>query len=225
MLKVLLGDHEPHERAKVRAALETDGRFYVCGEATSAAELVSLASRRLPEIALLEVMLPGGGIAAAWEIKQRLPNMSIVMYTTSDLEQDVLAALHAGANGYLLKSTDPRRLPHALWDVHRGQAAMPRTLMARVISQFHDRSPSWRPTVPIRGEPRLSGREWQILQMLESGATTSAIATHLSITPATVRSHRRRIAAKLRLSGGRESLVTDLRRSVHRSARGLPRAS
>jgi DNA-binding NarL/FixJ family response regulator len=198
-LSVLIGDDQPQERAKVRAALEKDGRFCVCGEATSAAEVVSLASRRVPEIAILEVMLPGGGIAAAWEISQRLPTLSIVMYTTSDLEEDLLEALHAGADGYLLKSTDPRRLAHALWDVHRGYAAMPRALMARVISQFHDRSPSWRPTVTIRGKLRLSAREWQILQMLESGATTSAIASDLSITPATVRSHRRRIAAKLRL--------------------------
>jgi DNA-binding NarL/FixJ family response regulator len=108
-----------------------------------------------------------------------------------------LVALRAGVSGYLLKSMNPLRLPHALWDVHQGAVAMPRALLAGVLSQFHERNPSRRRTVG-GPEPALTAREWQILQLLEAGESTAAIAQRLSISAATVRSHRRRLAEKLR---------------------------
>ena len=89
--------------------------------------------------------MPGSGLAAAWEIAARLPQTKIVMLTVSDEDTDLFTALRAGADGYLLKTMNMRRLPDALYGVCRGEAAMPRALVARVLEQFHGREPRWRP--------------------------------------------------------------------------------
>jgi DNA-binding NarL/FixJ family response regulator len=143
----------------------------------------------------------GGGIAAAWEISARLPETRIVILTVSDESRDVLAALRAGAVGYLLKDMDFERLPAALWDVAHGEATIPRTLLADVLAQFRDPSANWRSRASEEDGPKLTSREWEILELHQQGLSTAQIARRLSLTPATVRSHRARLVRKL--SGSR----------------------
>jgi DNA-binding NarL/FixJ family response regulator len=119
-------------------------------------------------------------------------------------DSDFLDAVRAGAMGYLLKDANPLRLTHALWDAHRGVAALPRILTARMISQFRERGPTWRSLATSEG--RLSTREWQILALIQDGLDSRAIAARLSLSPATVRSHRARIVRKLKASGELETL-------------------
>ncbi len=155
--------------------------------------------------------MPGSGIAAAWEISSRLPGTNVVMLSVSGADREVFAALRAGAVGYLLKTIDPDRLPQALWDVNRGEAAIPGALMARIIAEFRDRGPRWRTAVVRESEARLSSREWEVLELLRCRLTTAQIANRLSLTPATVRSHRARILRKLRTANDDE-LVSLLER-------------
>jgi DNA-binding NarL/FixJ family response regulator len=192
---VIADDHAP-TRASVRAALTRDGRFEVCAEAEDASGAVSAALAELPDIALLDVSMPGGGVAAVWEIAARLPDTSVVMLTISDDDADLLGAVRAGADGYLLKDIDVDRLPEALWDVSEGTAAIPRKLVTKLLAPLRDPAAKRR-ILSHRGGPRLTSREWEIMGLLREGLSTAAIARRLSLTPATVRSHRARVARKL----------------------------
>ena len=193
--RVLIADDHPPTRAGVRAALEPD--FEICGEAASASEAVETALRTSPDVCILDVHMPGGGIAAAAEIGSALPSAAVVMLTISQHDDDLFDALKAGALGYLLKGTDPGRLPHALRGVLEGQAAVPRSLVARVIAEFRDQSARRR--LPLVGQRAvtLTNREWQVLDLLRDGLTTHDIATRLFISRVTVRTHVSSILRKL----------------------------
>jgi two-component system nitrate/nitrite response regulator NarL len=188
-------------RRAVRKPLEEDGRFEVVAEAGDAAGAVAAAIIQRPDLCVLDVGLPGHGIAAAWEIAARLPRTRIVMLAASVDERDVLAALRAGAVGYLLKEMSSSRLAHALWDVTQGSTAIPGELMACVVDQLRQTTPRRRDASDADDRSRLTSREWQILSLLRNDLTTSEIANRLSLTQATVRSHRARVLRKLDTAG------------------------
>jgi DNA-binding NarL/FixJ family response regulator len=185
--RVLIADDHPPTRAGVRLALERAG-FIICAEAWTAAGAVEGAMRERPDICLLDIHMPGSGIAAAAKIASSLPKTAIVMLTVSLEDEDLFAALRAGAVGYLLKTTDPERLPHALEGVMNGEAALPRSLVARLLAEFRDGSPRRRPAM-APGAQDLTEREWQVLELLGEGLTTAEIAKRLFISQATVRTH------------------------------------
>src|SRR4029078_6732140 len=99
-----------------------------------------------PDIALLDVRMPGGGVAAAWEIAARLPTTKIVMLTVSDQDGDLFRALKAGAVSYLVKDIDRTTLPQAWHDGGEGKAAIPPALVARLVMQCHSSDPRFRTT-------------------------------------------------------------------------------
>ena len=171
--------------------------FEVVAEAADSPSAVEAAERERPDLCLLDVHMPGGGIRAAGEILERLPDTAVVMLTVSRNDEDLFDALRAGAAGYLLKDTDPARLPHALRGVLAGEAAVPRTLVARVLDEF--RTHGRRRRVPLPGHRgiELSSREWEVLDMLREGQTTADIARHLFVSPVTVRRHVSAILRKL----------------------------
>ena len=140
---LIADDHAP-TRQDVRRALDADNRFDVCVEVADAPEAVRAAVHDHPDVCLLDIQMPGSGLAAAWEIAARLPQTKTVMLTVSDGDTDLFAALRAGADGYLLKTMNMQRLADALDGVCRGEAAMPRPLVARVLEQFRGRDPRWR---------------------------------------------------------------------------------
>jgi DNA-binding NarL/FixJ family response regulator len=151
--------------------------------------------------------MPGNGIAAAAEIKLRLPETAIVMLTISRDDDDLFGALQAGASGYLLKDTAPARLPLALRGVLDGEAALPRALTARVIEEFRARERSRRLKLVLRSrEIRLTEREWEVLELLGQGLVTAEIAQKLAVSDATVRSHVRGILKKLHVADRRSAI-------------------
>jgi DNA-binding NarL/FixJ family response regulator len=168
-IAVLVADDHAPTRADVKGILADDGRFAVRAEAADAAGAVAAALEARPDVCLLDVRMPGGGVGAAWEISARLPNTKIVMLTVSRDDADLFAALRAGASGYLLKDLDPDRLPDALAAVVAGEGALPGSLVARLVNEFRD------------------------------GLTTAQIADRLVISRATVRSHVAGILRKLRV--------------------------
>jgi DNA-binding NarL/FixJ family response regulator len=162
-----------------------------------------------PDVCVLDVNMPGGGVAAAWEISSRLPQTKVVMLTVSSESRDLFASLRAGASGYLLKEMDPQRLPHALADVVNGEAALPRTLVARVMDEFRDRTPRRRKVLAEGAFAELTSREWQVLDLLRQELSTAEIARRLTVSPVTVRTHVASILRKVR-APDRESLLRDL---------------
>jgi DNA-binding NarL/FixJ family response regulator len=201
-------DHEPTRRDVVEL-LQESGRFSVIGEASSAAAAVSLALKRRPRICLLDIGMPGGGVAAAWEISSRLPATRVVMFTVSDDRRDLFASIRAGASGYILKETTPDRMLQKLIDVHEGDCALSPKLVTTMLDAFRDTAPRRRALLGVGELERLTSREWQVLDLLRQGLTTNQVAAELSVTPATVRTHASAAAHKLRVHS-RKELLSDV---------------
>lgn len=201
LLRVLIADDHPPTRDDVCRALEVKKSFLICAVAADAAQAVQAAVQKHPDVCLLDIRMPGGGVAAAWEISARLPQAKIVMLTVSDDDTDLFAALRAGADGYLLKTMNLKRLPDALAGVCSGEAAMQRTLVARVLDRFHGQEPRWRHSVssqPIGR--RLTSREWEVLELLAQGRSTAEIANRLVISATAVRVHIASVVRKLEVA-------------------------
>jgi DNA-binding NarL/FixJ family response regulator len=205
---VLLADDHPPTRAGVRYTLEAAG-MVVCAEASDADGAIDAALRESPDVCLLDIHMPGSGINAARVITRELPDTRVVMLTVSRDDEDLFEALRVGASGYLLKDMDPDRVPHALEGVLAGEAALPRTLLLRVMEEFRGRGKR-KLRLPGRKDADLTSREWETLNLLRDGLSTQEIATRLFVSPATVRSHVASVLKKLRVPD-RESAIKLLR--------------
>ena len=177
-------------------ALEEEG-FRVCSEADTGPAAVAAALRDRPDVCLLDVHMPGGGIEAAAAIHSKLPRTRIVMLTASGNDEDLFASLVAGASGYLLKGMDSARLGAALRDVLRGEAALPRTLTARLIREFRALAEPGASGLMRRSENDLTSREWEVLDCLREGLSTKRTAKRLFISETTVRRHVGSVLRKL----------------------------
>lgn len=197
-VRVLIADDHPPTRAGVRSALESGTTFSVVAEAATAPAAVAAALEHRPDVALLDIHMPGHGIAAAREISAALPDAAVVMLTVSRDDSDLFAALRAGARGYLLKDIDPARLPMALEGVLAGEAALPRGLVARLIEEFRTRDD----TARRREGPlaKLTDREWEVLRLMQQGMSTAEMATAMFVSAVTVRTHVSAILRKLHVT-------------------------
>jgi DNA-binding NarL/FixJ family response regulator len=194
----VLADDHAATRLGVRLALE-DAGFRVVAEAADARGAVDAALEHRPDLCLLDVYMPGLGIAAAGELAEVLPDMPVVMLSVSDTDEDLFEALRAGACGYLLKDTDPQRLPHALRAVLDGEAPLPRVLTARLITEFRRHGKQRRLLDADGGLVMLSERESEVLELLRSELTTKQVAHRMGISPITVRRFVSDILKKLRV--------------------------
>ena len=205
--RVLIADDHAPTRSGVRQSLEAGG-FEVCAEAADGEQAVALARKEKPDVALLDISMPGGGgIKAAAAICEEMPETAVVMLTAFAGDDELFDSLKAGAAGYLLKETDPERLPFALRGILDGEAAVPRRLVARLIDEF--RSQGRRRRVPIGGKrgPELTARQWEVLELMGEGYTTTEIGRRLDVSPTTVRRHVSDILAKLGVSDRREAIA------------------
>ena len=201
LARVLIADDHAPTRDDIRRALDRDGRFEICAEAADAAGAIQAALREKPDICLLDLRMPGGGLATVWEIAARLPEAKIVVLTVSDDDTDLFAALRYGVDGYLLKTMNLNQLPDALNGVCSGEAAIQPALVARVLEQFRQREPRWRQPAGVGPAKRLTSREWEVLELLAQGRSTAEIAGRLVLSPSAVRVHVASIVRKLGVSG------------------------
>jgi DNA-binding NarL/FixJ family response regulator len=195
-VSVLIADAHAPTLVGVRWALEHAG-MQVVAEATNGPDAVLAAIRTKPDVALLDVNMPGGGgIEAAAQIVREVPGTAVVMLSGVARDQDLFAALLAGARGFLLKDTDPDRLSFALEGVIKGEAALPRTLMTRLIDEFRLRERTQHPLTGPTGA-RLSEREQEVLHLMADGLPTRQMAERLGISGVTVRRHVSTLVEKL----------------------------
>jgi DNA-binding NarL/FixJ family response regulator len=206
-IRVIVADDHAPTRAGVLASLDVDG-FEIVGEASHARAAVELAVSLRPDVCLLDIHMPGNGIAAAEEISKSLPDCAIVMLTYSRDDDDLFDSLRAGARGYLLKDMDPDRIGSALRGVLAGEAALPRSLVSKVLQEFEGRS---RRKLFMRAQrpTQLTSREWEIMELLREGLSTDDVAARLFVTPGTVRVHVSSVLKKLRV-GDRASAILAL---------------
>jgi two-component system, NarL family, nitrate/nitrite response regulator NarL len=201
---VLADDHLP-TRIGVRMALEEAG-LEVVADVADAGSAVEAALRERPEACLLDVYMPGGGIEAARRIKKALPETAIVMLTVSADDDDLFAALQAGASGYLLKDMPADRLAFAVRGVLAGEAALPRRLTARVLSALHTAHEHGVRVGPSRLVDRLTSREREVADLMLQDCSTGRIAVRLGTSPVTVRRHVSAIVRKVGAANRRDAL-------------------
>lgn len=202
-LEVVVADDHAGVRRSIRRAVEGLG-CRVSGEAGCAEEAVTLARDHRPDIALLDIRMPGSGIRAASEISSSCPGTAVVMLTVSEDAEDIVDAMAAGARGYLLKTTAPEDLPAMLHRLRAGQPLLSPELLGPVLDQL--RSPQRRLAGRPRGSELLSAREWEVMSLLATGCTTAEASRRLFLSSTTVRVHVASVVRKLRVASRAEAL-------------------
>jgi len=202
-IRVLIADDHAPIRSGVAAVL-TEAGLDVCAEASDGSGALEAALRERPDVCLLDVHMPGGGIRAAAEIASVLPDTPIVMLTVSAEDEDLLAALRAGASGYVLKNGDPQSIADAVRSASAGHGVIAQELLPRVIGELRSRRTV---TTNIPGlNLELTHRERDVLELLRSGKTTGEIAYGLSISDVTVRRHISELVRKAGVQDRKELL-------------------
>lgn len=194
-LRIVVAHEHPATREGIRLALPRPD-FVICATADDVASAIDVVLRERPDLCLLSVTLPGGGIAAAREIHARIPEVAIVLLASSLEPIDLITAVHAGASGYLRPDADSSRLPDALLAVVRGEAAIPRALTMALMEALRAGGRR-RVSHRDRSDVELTPRQWEVLELLRENRTTAEIANSLEVSPVTVRRHVSVIAAKL----------------------------
>lgn len=200
-----MADDQPALRWAVRQSLEQGG-FAVCAEVATAAEAIDASAELRPDICLLDIRMPGNGIKAASVISEQVPETAVVMLTASSADSDLFDAIKAGARGYLLKDLGPRLLPEELERVLAGEAVLPGLLAARVLDEFRLRDQRRRTLAGGGGSAELTGREWEVLELLADGLKTREIAQRLFVSQETVRTHVAKIVHKLQVGTRQEAV-------------------
>ena len=197
-LRVVIADDHAPTRETVREALERDGCIVVA-EAGTAPAGVAAALEHRPDVCLMDIHMPGSGLLAAADITQSLPDTAVVMLTASRDDEDLFAALRAGASGYLQKGMDPHQIASSLRGVLAGEAALPPALVLKVMAQFREEPRRTLSLRPKRATSQLTSRESEILTLMAEGLSTEQIAARLFIAQVTVRTHISTILKKLRV--------------------------
>lgn len=223
-IKVLIADDHALLREGLRKILELEGDITVVGEAGDGREAVDMAEKLRPDVILMDINMPqGGGLAATREIKERLPEIDVIVLTIHDAEEYVVELINAGAKGYMLKDVEPARVVDAIRRVHEGEAFIPSDLMARVFRQFGRSGlggaglvSELRPTATITLPEPLTEREQEILQLIVDGHTNKEIGQKLFISEKTVKNHITHILSKLDLSDRTQAAVFAIKHSMVR---------
>jgi DNA-binding NarL/FixJ family response regulator len=202
--RILIVDDHPLTRDALTGLLAQEG-FDIVGEAEDGGQAIAAAVSLQPDIVLLDLTMPGmDGLTALPRIRESAPDCEVVVLTASDAEENLLAAIRAGASGYLLKTEPPEQIATFLRGVARGDAALSGGVARRLLERVRD---GGRPNgVPEEIARVLSAREVEVLVLLDEHLATDEIAERLFISEHTVRSHVKSLLRKLGVSSRREAL-------------------
>ncbi|MDP1610995.1 MAG: response regulator transcription factor [Sulfuritalea sp.] len=208
-LRILIADDHPMFRQGVAQSLGAESGFEVIAEADSGERAVELAQHLRPDVVLLDVSMPGiGGIAAAARIAAILPAARIVMLTVSENQDSLLAALKAGAHGYVLKGVSALELCAITRRIADGEAYVTPQLAADMLLEFS------RPRQASSGIGDLTPREADVLDLLSHGLTNREIGERLHLAEKTVKHHMTNILQKLQVRTRTEAALLAQRQSA-----------
>jgi DNA-binding NarL/FixJ family response regulator len=194
VIAVLLADDQALVRAGFALIVGAEPDMSVVGEADDGATAVALARERQPAVVLMDIRMPDmDGIEATRQITAAVPSARVLMLTTFDLDEYVVAAFRAGASGFLLKTAPRDQLVAAVRTVESGEALIAPVSARRLIEQFAQ------PTGEATALERLTGREREVLTLLARGRSNAEIAAQLVVESSTVKSHVAGVLAKLDL--------------------------
>src|SRR6185503_7994750 len=191
---VLIAAERLPTRVGLRLALEPEAR---CTEAADAQSAVDAAVRDRPDVCLLGFGPSGQGLRTVNEIATRVPSTTVILLTSELNEEEFMAAVRAGASGYLTQNLDPKRLPFVVRGALRGEPAVPRRFVSRLLDELKTRERRRSVVLAGKGRIALTAREWEVAEMLLRSASTSQIAEQLGVAPVTVRRHVGSVERKL----------------------------
>jgi DNA-binding NarL/FixJ family response regulator len=187
MVRIFLADHHVLIRAGLRTLLRARKDFFICGEADNGIEAIKLATRAKPDVAIMNVNMPGiNGIEATRQIRRATPNTEILIFTAESNEDIMRECLRAGAGGYLLKSAPDEQIIGAIEALAQHHGYYSGSVSEKLLRMGDNRS-------------LLTTREREILRMIAQGRRSREIALMLGVSPRTVETHRSAGMRKLHL--------------------------
>jgi DNA-binding NarL/FixJ family response regulator len=206
-VRVLIVDDHPMTREGLRSALSEADDIEVVGEGTNGEEAVEQAKKLKPDVIFMDIRMPKmTGLEATKAIRAILPDTKIILFTVEDSRVTISEAIQAGVNGYLLKDVSADELIKAARLAMEGKAIIHPALTQAFIEEAQ--------SAGRKHEEPLSPRETEILQMVAYGSTTKEVASKLTISPHTVKTHLERIFEKLRANDRAEAVAIALRRGL-----------
>jgi len=195
LITIIVVDDHPLFREGVVTTLIESGKFDVVAQAGNKDDAIILAEKHIPDLMLIDVSMPGGGIEAASELAIRVPVVKVIMLTVSEQEHDVQAALKAQARGYVLKGVASDDLINILLDISRGDSYISSNLAVNLLMRSTEDAEQTTPE-----DFDLNERERQILEKLASGMSNREIADDIHLSEKTVKHYMTNIMNKLHVS-------------------------
>lgn len=193
-IRIVIVDDHPLFRDGVAQAITTDKRFKLVGTGGTGADALRLVRDMQPNIVLLDLNMPGGGVDLVAQLSRTSPETKVVMLTVSEEEEHVTEALNYGGRGYILKGVGGIELMTTLVNIHEGESFVTPKLAAMLIKQINQRS---KKTKQIDGIASLNVREEDILGRVAEGWTNKEIARQLNLSEKTIKHYMTSIMQKL----------------------------
>ena len=211
-LQILIGDDHTLVRQALRRILEDQDEWHVVAEAGDGREVVRLAVETHPDVAILDVTMPGmNGFEAASELSHRAPDIPVLILSMHGDDVSIRRALQAGARGYLLKDSTDDDLLAAVAAVAAGQSYFSPAVATVIVNDYARQSHQNRASDPLG---LLSDREREVFQLISEGRPNRQIADLLGIRPTTVETHRARVLHKLNLHSAAELVLFAVRHGL-----------
>jgi DNA-binding NarL/FixJ family response regulator len=202
--RILLADDHALFRHGLHALLNSMPEFGVAGEASTGEEAVTQAFRLQPDVVLMDIQMPGlNGIEATRRILNASPHVGVIVVTMFQDDDSMIAAMRAGARGYILKEADQTEIVRVIRAVANGEALFGSEIAKRLMAFFS--APKL--TTPVEIFPELTAREREVLELVAQGRSNFEIARHLFLTPKTVRNYISNIFGKLQVADRAQAIV------------------
>jgi two-component system nitrate/nitrite response regulator NarL len=203
----VIDDHPLYRAGTIQALTQTDG-IEVVGEGATATDALKIAQDLKPDVILLDLRLPGGGVEAIANIGRDCPNVRTVVLTASENEQDVASALAAGARGYILKDSSGRDVIETVQAIVRGDSYVAPSLAARIlVNKAHIEA------VAGDNPHDLTSREREIFALVSQGMSNKEVARRVKCTERTVKHHMTNIMQKLNVRNRVQAVLKLARRN------------
>jgi len=211
-ITVLLVDDHEVVRKGLRASLEARSDFIVVAEAESGEAAVRLASEHIPDVILMDLIMPGmDGVETTRQVKNISPRTHIIVLTSYHEDEHIFPALQAGATSYILKDVKMNELANAITSAAQGEATLDPRVASRVIQELHGAR-----HLELNPFTELTDREFEVLQLIAEGLSNNDIASQLVISESTVKGHVSNILSKLHLADRTQAAVYAWRKGVVR---------